>query len=198
MPRVAQRQEWVEVAESRGPGNAAEVDEHDARVGIALQAFRLVRFDGAGGCTHHLLARAGRPSYPNYSQTAEDAADNFANATFATLTQWCARWWVPMRCRASDHSVVFVGETDCEGVWYPETSQEIDLLEGPGMRMVDIWVAVGPGQRLALALTDDAERFWSAVEAEPPEDGDDFLRPGEGLRVLFLTDRSGSGDLRDL
>ena len=167
-------------------------------MGIALEVFRLVRFDGAAGCRHHLLARAGRPSYPNFDQSAEDAAESLLESTLATLTAWCARSLLPRLCRAGDHRVAVVGETDYEGVLYPDTSQDIDLLHDIGMRTVDIWVAGGPHNQLALALADDARTFWSAVAADPPAFVDDLVRPGEALRVLFITDRSGAGDLRNL
>ena len=55
-----------------------------AHVGFPLHVFRLMRFGGPGGCAHHLLAWAGRPSHPDYDQSAEDAADSLLDATLAT------------------------------------------------------------------------------------------------------------------
>jgi hypothetical protein len=163
-----------------------------------LQVFRLVQFDGPDGCAHHLLARAGRPSYPNYDQSAEDAAESLVDSTLATLTRWCARWWLPRQCRADDHRSTVMGETDVtSGIVF--TDAEIDLLDDVGMRTIDIWVAGGRRGRIALGQAPDAATFWAAVDAgPPPEYADDLARPGEGLRVLFLTDRSGEGDLRNV
>jgi hypothetical protein len=168
-------------------------------MGVALHGFRLVRFAGPNGCAHHLLARAGRPSYPNYDQSAEDAADSLLDATFATLTSWCARWWLPWQCRAGDHRSTVVGEADVlSGLVYTDTPSEIDLDEDVGMRTIDVWVARGRHDRIALGTAPDAATFWAAVDAEPSEHPDDLVRPGERLRVLFLTERSGEGDLRDI
>jgi hypothetical protein len=168
-------------------------------MGVPLQILRLVRFDGPAGCTHHLLARAGRPSYPNYDQSAEDAAESLVGSSLAILTGWCARWWLPWQCRADGHRSVMVGETDdSEGIIYTEAPSEIDLAADVGMRTLDIWVARGSGHRIALGHAPDAATFWAAVDAEPPDDADDLVRPGAGLHVLFLTDRSGEGDLRDV
>jgi hypothetical protein len=164
-----------------------------------LQIFRLVRFDGPDGCAHHLLARAGRPSYPNYDQSAEDAAESLLDSTLAILTGWCARWWIPRQCRANDHRPVVMGETDDSwGLVFTEAPSEIDLADDIGMRTLDIWIAGGRQNQIALAHAPDAATFWAAVDAEPPDHADDLVRPGEGLHVLFLTDRSGSGNLRDI
>ena len=172
---------------------------HNAHVGVPLQVFRLVQFDGPDGCAHHLLARAGRPSYPNYDQSAEDAAESLVDSTLATLTRWCARWWLPRQCRADDHRSTVMGETDVtSGIVFTDAPAEIDLLDDVGMRTIDIWVAGGHRSGIALGLAPDAATFWSAVDAEPPDHADDLVRPGEGLRVLFLTDRSGEGNLRDV
>jgi hypothetical protein len=92
-----------------------------------------------------------------------------------------------------------MGETDVtSGIVFTDAPSEIDLLDDVGMRTIDIWVAGGRRSRIALGLAPDAATFWSAVDAEPPDHADDLVRPGEGLRVLLLTDRSGEGNLRDV
>jgi hypothetical protein len=156
-------------------------------VGSALRTFRLVRAAGAG-CGHHLLLRAGRPSYPDADQGAEDAADAFADHVMAALTTWWARWVLPAQCRRAGH-----GPTPHElaVVADPvEVGDDSDVLHhDDGMRTLDVWLA--------------HRRDGGAVIATDPrglaaEDDDGPLGPAVPLRVLLLAEGSGDADLRDV
>jgi hypothetical protein len=162
-----------------------------------MRIFRLVRAVGGSGCAHHLLLRAGRPSYPNADQGAEDAADALPDFLMEALTAWWTRWVLPAQCRWSGHEpggyevavvadhVIVVGPGS-------EDLQDEDV----GMRSFDVWVADRrSGFGAVLATVADEAAFREAVAEET--DGE-ALGPPLRLRVLFLTEGSGDGNLRDV
>ena len=108
-------------------------------MGIGTDVFEAVRYEGES-CVHHVLLRAGRPSYPNADQGAEDAADAFAESAMAHLRGWFERWRLPRLCPA-EH------EVSREGFW--PADEQWEELEGPGFRWVDV-----AGTR-AFLLTDN-------------------------------------------
>lgn len=165
---------------------------YGSAVGIATPVFRLHRSTGAGGCVHHLLARAGRPSYPNHDAAAEEAADAFASSGLDHLTEWWLRWLLPLECTAQ-HDGVTVGETS-----FIAADDGPDLWDAVGLRHVDVWVATGTGGVLVLGAVEDESVFWIGVEDEPELDDVGLARPAALVRATFLTDQDGSGDLRDL
>jgi hypothetical protein len=163
-----------------------------AAVGIATPVFRLYRSRGAGGCEHHLLARAGRPSYPNHDAAAEQAADAFASSALDHLTGWWTRWLLPTQCSGS-HEYVTVGETS-----YVAADDGPDLWDGPGLREVDLYFATAERDILVIGAADDESVFWLGVGDEPDLETVGLTRPARRIRVDFLTDLDGGGDLHDL
>lgn len=172
-----------------------------AAMGSAFPVYRLVRFAGAGeGCAHHLLLRAGRPSYPNYSQTADDAAEDLPDVIMTALTDWCRRWYLrrhqSVDCGVDEHAVV--GEWPVEVV-EPPGGGGVDLDADVGMRSLDVWAAQNDADTMTvIASTSDGDAFWAGVRSEWSDGAPWLKRPGGPLRVLFLTDRSGAGDLREI
>jgi hypothetical protein len=143
-----------------------------------------------------VLLRAGRPSYPNADQGAEDAADALPDAVMDALTAWWKRWVLPAQCRWAGHEpgahelAVVADHVDVIG------SGPVDLHDDVGMRSLDVWIADRrdrPG--VVLATVPDAPGFCTVVEEET--DGE-ILAPPERLRVLLLAEGSGDGDLRDM
>ena len=161
-------------------------------VGIATPVFRLYRSRGAGGCEHHLLARAGRPSYPNHDAAAEEAADAFATSALDHLTGWWTYWLLPATCDGThEHSTV--GETS-----FVAADDGPDLWDGTGLREVDLWFATGERDVLVIGAVHEEEVFWLGVGDEPDLETASLARPARRVRVDFLTDLDGSGDLRQL
>jgi hypothetical protein len=145
---------------------------------------------------HHLLARAGRPGYPNASQGAEDAADAFADSALDHLTQWWIRWRLPGDCR-SDHTHRILAVAEDGGLVFDDgLPNDPDLSAGPGLRTVRFfWTAVSdhPGWMVLGAARDEAT-FWASTA-----DSDEVFRldrPAHFVSAYFLTDSDGSGDLR--
>jgi len=173
----------------RAPGH------YRSGMSIATQVFRLCRGAGAGGCVHHLLARAGRPSAPGADAGAEDAADAFAESALDHLTGWWLRWRLPADCRA-EHATTILGETSAL-VLDDGLADDPDLWDGPGLRTVAVWVATGDDPAaVALGAARDEAAFWAGVAV-----GDlsrlRLHRPAVLLPAYLLTDLDGSGDLRD-
>jgi hypothetical protein len=165
-------------------------------MGSPTRVFRLVRATGTTGCTHHLLLRAGRPSYPNADQGAEDAAEALPDAVMDALTAWWKRWVLPAQCRWAGHELgahelaVVADPVDVIG------SGAVDLHDDVGMRSLDVWIADRrdrPG--VVLAAVPDAPGFSTIVKEEA---NGEILGPPVQLRVLLLADGSGDGDLRDV
>jgi hypothetical protein len=161
-----------------------------------MRVFRLVRATGNTGCEHHVLLRAGRPSYPNADQGAEDAADALPDFLMDALTAWWERWVLPAQCRwagrePSAHALSVTAEpVDIVG---PES---LDLHDDVGMRSLDVWIAGrrdGPGA--VLGTVSDPAAFRAAT-ADETDRG--ILDPPVRLRVLLLAEGSGDGDLRDV
>jgi hypothetical protein len=106
-----------------------------------MRVFRLVRATGETGCAHHVLLRAGRPSYPNADQGAEDAADALPDVVMDALTAWWKRWVLPAQCRWAGHEpgahelAVVADPVDVIG------SGPVDLHDDVGMRSLDVWIA---------------------------------------------------------
>ena len=92
-------------------------------MGIETDVYRTLTYAGVG-CTHRLLLRATRPSYPNADAGAEDAAIAFADGALAQLQAWFERWRLTSICDA-EHAVTAV-----------EESEEHPPVEGPGFRWV--------------------------------------------------------------
>ena len=161
-----------------------------------MRLFRLVRATGATGCAHHVLLRAGRPSYPNADQGAEDAADALPDVLMDALTAWWVRWVLPAQCRWAGHEpgeydvAVVADPVDVVGEGSPDVHDDV------GMRSLDVWIAHhrdGPGA--VLATVQDAAAFHAAAE-EGTRGA--VLGPPVRLRVLLLAEGSGDGDLRDV
>jgi hypothetical protein len=161
-----------------------------------MRVFRLVRATGTTGCEHHVLLRAGRPSYPNADQGAENAADALPDYLFDALTAWWKRWVLPAQCRWAGHEpgahelAVVADPVDVVG------SGSLDLQDDVGMRSLDVWISDRrDGGGAVLAAVSDASAFRAAVEEET--DGE-ILGPPVRRRVLLLAEGSGDGNLRDV
>jgi hypothetical protein len=166
-------------------------------MGAPMRTFRLVRAVGGNGCDHHLLLRAGRPSYPNADQGAEDAAGALTDSLMEALTAWWTRWVLPAQCRWAGHEpgryelAVIADDVTVVGPGSLELEDK-DV----GMRSFDVWIADRrDGYGAVLATVADADAFRAAAEEET--DGE-VLGPPVRLRVLFLAEGSGDGDLRNV
>ncbi|SDM73743.1 hypothetical protein SAMN04489726_3140 [Allokutzneria albata] len=152
-----------------------------------MRVFRLVRATGQTGCAHHVLLRAGRPSYPNADQGAENAADAFPGFVLDALTGWWERWMLPAQCRGAAHELAVIAD--------PVEVVGPDLHDDIGLRSFDVWTADrDDGFGAVLAAVPDAAAFRTVVEEEA--EGEVSGAPVR-LRVLLLTESSGDGDLRD-
>lgn len=152
-----------------------------------MRVFRLVRATGETGCAHHVLLRAGRPSYPNADQGAEDAADALPDVVMDALTAWWKRWVLPAQCRWAGHEpgahelAVVADQVDVV------ESGPVDLHDDVGMRSLDVWIA------------DRRDRPGIVLATVPDEETDgETLGPPVRLRVLLLAEGSGDGNLRDV
>ena len=86
-----------------------------------------------------------------------------------------------------------VGETS-----HVAADDGIDLWDGPGLREVDLWFATGQPDVLVIGSAHEEEVFWLGVGDEPELESQALTRPARQVRVDFLTDLDGGGDLRDL
>jgi hypothetical protein len=156
-------------------------------MGIWLAEFRLYLYACHEECAHVLLLRVNRPSYPNYDQTAEDAAEAFADSAADHLRTWWERWLLPRECRREHQSQL----TD---VVYDSIGDE---LEGPGLHPLRVWIVDVDGEKvLVAAATEDV--LWSQVEDHVgPESADMPRKRSVAHDVYFLTEQSGRLDLRD-
>lgn len=155
-------------------------------MGIQLTQFRLYQYAHTKDCVHKLLVRVNRPSYPNYSQTADNAAEDFADSAAEHLRTWWQRWLLPSSCDREHESRLL------EVLYDPITD---DLL-GPGLRQLMIWVATVDDEPLfGTASTED--EFWYLVNDYSPESAQLPRPQAVAHSVYFLTERDGEGDLRD-
>lgn len=90
---------------------------------IETAAHRLLRYAGSD-CSHDLLLKVVRPSYPNHDGGAEAAAYAFQESAFGHLIGWFERWRLPPLCR-SEHSRTVVRDFE-----------DGEPVEGPGFRWV--------------------------------------------------------------
>lgn len=162
-----------------------------------MRVFRLVRAVGESGCEHHLLLRAGRPSYPNADQGAEDAADALPDFLMNALTAWWKRWVLPAQCRWAGHGrgeyelAVVTDHVTVVGPGWLDLQEE-DV----GMRSFDVWMADRrDGHGAVVAMVADEAAFRAA--AKETTDGEVLGVPVR-LRVLFLAEGSGDGNIRDV
>ena len=62
-----------------------------------------------------------------------------------------------------------IGEADVlSGLVYTDAPSELDLLEDVGMRTIDVWVARGRHDRIALGSAPDAATFWAPSTPNRP------------------------------
>lgn len=156
-------------------------------MGTQLTQFRLYRYTCAEECQHKLLVRVSRPSYPNHDQSAEDAAEDFADSAADHLRTWWQRWLLPRDC-CREH------ESQLMKVLYEAISEELD---GPGLREMVVWeVAIDDDRIIGAASTE--ERFWRLLDDYyGPDDIPTSERRVVSHSVYFLTEQDGAGDLRD-
>jgi hypothetical protein len=156
-------------------------------MGSQITQFRLYQYSFTEECVHELLVRVNRPAYPNYSQTSDDAAEDFADSAADHLRKWWQRWLLPRDCRREHESRLL-------DVMYETISDELD---GPGLQQLTVWVTVVDDDPvLGIAATE--EEFWRELEDYDPEVASQKPRPqAVAHNVYFLTEQSGELDLRD-
>ncbi|MET9251950.1 hypothetical protein [Nonomuraea sp. NPDC003709] len=156
-------------------------------MGIQRTQFRLYRYTCAEECQHKLLVRVNRPSYPNYDQSAEDAAEAFADSAADHLRTWWQRWLLPRNCRR-EH------ESRLTNVFHEAISEELD---GPGLREMLVWEMVTDDDPIIGAASTE-EEFWRRLnDYYGPDDLPTSARQVVSHSVYFLTEQDGAGDLRD-
>lgn len=157
-------------------------------MGINLDVFRLVRFEGSA-CVHPVLLRAGRPAYSDADQGAEDAADDFVDSALGHLQGWADRWWVRSVCRER-HRTVLDGE--CGELVTGDDASVETLVDGPGFRWVDVWVVpTGQPGWLVLGGGDEVGFRRQLIEDHPPL----APAPAYPVRAFLITDRTGGLDI---
>jgi hypothetical protein len=155
-------------------------------MGSQITQFRLYQYSFSEECAHELLVRVNRPSYPNYSQAADDAAEDYADSAADHLRSWWERWLLPRDCRREHRSRLL--DVVCESV--------SDELDGPGLRQLTVWVTMVDDEPvLGTAVTE--EEFWREFEDCDPEVVQETRPPAVSHNVYFLTERTGELDLRD-
>ncbi|MFI6604145.1 hypothetical protein ACIBHX_48630 [Nonomuraea sp. NPDC050536] len=156
-------------------------------MGIPLTQFRLYRYACVEECQHTLLVRVNRPGYPNHDQTAEDAAEDFADSAADHLRTWWQHWILPRDCRREHESRLM-------NVFFQAVSEELD---GPGLREMLVWEAVIDDDRIIGAASAE-EEFWRQLnDYYAPDDVPTSDRRIVSHSVYFLTEQDGAGDLRD-
>ncbi|MER6434612.1 hypothetical protein ABT272_44830 [Streptomyces sp900105245] len=155
-------------------------------MGMGIEVIELIRYESSEGCRHHVVLRAGRPSYSGAVQTEEDAAEDFVNESFERLRIWFERWRLPKFCPC-EHSITRRLRADLESVCVTEA--DFDLLMGSGFRWVVIWLA-DLADRLILGSAESEASFWQAMRRS---DGAHILLE----RVYLLTDQGANGSLRE-
>ncbi|MER6943870.1 hypothetical protein ABT294_07595 [Nonomuraea sp. NPDC000554] len=156
-------------------------------MGIQLTQFRLYRYTCAEECQHKLLVRVNRPSYPNYDQSAEDAAEDFADSAANHLRTWWQRWLLPRDCRREHESRLM-------NVSQEAISEELD---GPGLREMLVWETAIDGDPIIGAASTEGEFLRQLNDYYGPDDLPTSARQVVSHSVYFLTEQDGAGDLRD-
>lgn len=156
-------------------------------MGVQLTQFRLYLYTYADECQHKLLVRVNRPSYPNADQVADDAAGNFADSAADHLRTWWQRWLLRLDCRREHESRLMNISTEA-------ISEELD---GPGLRRLLVWeTLIDDDAIIGAASTEEGFRRqlydYYGPDDPPPSD---FQVVSHS--VYFMTEQSGTGDLRD-
>ena len=120
-------------------------------MGIGTDVYRTLRYEG-DGCAHDVVLCAGRPSYSNADQGAADAADAFVDSALEHLRRWWEEWRLPALCHAG-HAVVLDVRDEGGGAF---SDADVDALDGPGFRWVEITLPDGSSGRAYLVA--DAAR----------------------------------------
>ncbi|WP_214322705.1 hypothetical protein [Nonomuraea sediminis] len=152
-------------------------------MGSQVTQFRLYLYACADECQHKLLVRVNRPSYPSADQAADDAAEDFADSAADHLRTWWQRWLLRLDCRREHESRLLNVSTEA-------ISEELD---GQGLRQLLVWET---DAIIGVASTEEEFRR-QLYDYYGPDD----LPPSDlqvvSHSVYFLTEQSGTGDLRD-
>ena len=146
-------------------------------MGIPLEIYNL--YELVGGSERYLLVKAERPEFPNWSESAKDAA---VDATESQFTQ----------ILAAQKARLGFTETKLLGTWedaYPEGdlfySDQSDI-------PLDVWIATDTkyNRYFVFGIAKSEEEFWNAL-SELHADGDlwgfeEFTRPAKCERVWFV------------
>lgn len=151
-------------------------------MGIALDVYHLVRLEGPG-CAHHLLVQVVRPEYPNWSQSAEDAADAEQRRKLEQVIPLAAATLCP-----DAHGVVVEGEFQglpLGDMFYESTSR----------CWVDLWVAETRFGHpwIVLGVVPTEANFWSGVAEDPDIAFLEPHQPARRVRAYFVQERDFPG-----
>ncbi|MFB4271228.1 hypothetical protein [Nonomuraea sp. GTA35] len=156
-------------------------------MGFQVTQFRLYRYAFREECQHDLLVRVNRPSYPNYDQTADEAAEDFADSAADHLRTWWQRWLLPRDCRREHESRLM-------NVFYQAISDE---LNGPGLQKMMVWEVVVDDETIIGVASTEEELYRQVNDYYAPDDVPKPPRQAIAHTIYFLTEQDGTGDLRD-
>ncbi|HYE18975.1 MAG TPA: hypothetical protein VEA69_11055 [Tepidisphaeraceae bacterium] len=147
-------------------------------MGVPLDIFRLYRVPEAGGAGH-LLVKARRHEFPNWSQPAEDEAVEAVERRFGEII-------VRETGPAANPAPALIASW--EG-GYPAGDCCYTSASGPEL---DIWFALDTVHRgyFVFGVAADEAGFWTSVEglSRDGEIGDvaEYARPAQLVRVRFV------------
>jgi hypothetical protein len=147
-------------------------------MGAELNIYRLYRYE-KGNRTGLILAKATRPSFPNWSQSAEDTAIDEVDDRFAALLR-------------SNHFGLLDGKVAFVAAWeggYPEG----DIFYGNGScEEIEVWLSFDNVHQgfFVFGIHPDEESFWKSL-AESHELGEVcdltvYSKPAQRVTVLFV------------
>jgi|SRR5262245_690779 len=147
-------------------------------MGAPLDIFRLYRWRG-DHCERLVLAKATRPDFPNWSQSAEDSAIDEVDARFAAVLEK-AKSGIPG------------GNTEFMAAWeggYPDG----DVFYGDASSVeVEIWLTFDTVHKgyFVFGVQYEEAHFWEALK-ELHEHGEvcdlaEYSRPAQRVNVLFV------------
>ena len=153
-------------------------------MGIPLAIFSLYRLDGAGdACPHHLLLRVRQAGFSNADAGEYDRVSRAADDRRRALLERYQGGALAKECPAA-HTPHLVGELQA---WPP--GGEV-LVDGPGGRVVEVWVAQTRygAPWVVLGTAESEEAFWREVQADGDLASLGSQPPAAMHRAFFLTD----------
>src|SRR5262245_182111 len=153
-------------------------EKRDLTMAAALQIYRIYRWRSSDR-ERLVLARATRPEFPNWSQTAEDAAIDEVDARFAAVL-------------TSDRTGLPAGNTEFIATWeggYPDG--DVFCGDASGVE-IEVWLTFDTLHKgyFVFGIQADENCFWATIH-EMHEVGEvydiaAYSRPALRVKVLFV------------